>query len=411
MQKMSEIDDLDVKVSLIQALIPAGLERVSNLLQEEVSRLAGAKGAHGKSNTRWGSQWGSVYLTDQKTPMEIPRVRNKILNEEVPLESYQRLQKPYRADEQVFKKLLNGLTMRKYQDSAQIVPEVFGLSASNMSKRFKTATAQRLRYLMTRSLSQYDFITLFIDGKRFAKDGIVISMGITAEGKKVILGLSQMNTENHRAVGVFFDDLLSRGLRFEQGLLFIVDGSKGLIKAINNKFKGYALIQRCQWHKRENVVSYLSKGQQTLWRKKLQDAYTQDTYSKAEASLLKLAKELDEINPSAANSLREGMSDTLTVHKLGLHRILKRSFSTTNCIESILAQVEQYTQRVDRWRGGSHIQRWVASSLLEIEPRLQKIRGYQHLQELRNKLQEELKRKNAGQVDIIQEQELTQVGV
>ena len=376
MRALAEINDPDVSVSLIQALIPVGLDRVNELLQSEVMRLAGPKGEHGKENTRWGSQWGSVYLADQKIPAQIPRVRNKTLNEEIPLESYQKLQRPYCADEQVFKKLLNGLSMRKYEESARIVPEVFGLSASNMSKRFKVAAAARLRRLMTRDLSRYDFVVMFIDGKRFADEGIVIAVGITIEGEKVMLGLAQMNSENHRAVEEFFDNLIERGLNFRESLLFIVDGSKGIIKAVNRKFKGCALIQRCLWHKRENVVSHLGKRQQAVWRKKLRAAYDKPNHSEAEAALIKLTKELNEINPTAAGSLKEGMPDTLTLHKLGLNQILRRSFSTTNCIESVLAQVEQYTQRVDRWRGGAHIQRWVASGLLEVEPRLKRVYGW-----------------------------------
>jgi len=410
MKAMSGIDDLDVKVSLIQALIPVGLEKLSQELQQEVRKLAGPKGTHGKENTRWGSQWGSVYLSDQKVPVEIPRVRNKRRNAEIPLETYQKLQQPYQADEQVFKKLLNGLSTHKYSESAELAPEVFGLSASNMSRRFKAATAAKLHQLMNRDLSQYNFVAIFIDGKRFFDDGVVIAVGITIDGEKTILGLSQMNTENHRAVEEFFDGLLERGLRFEEGLLFIVDGSRGLIKAINRKFAGYALIQRCLWHKRENVLSHLSKEKQIIWRNKLKTAYAKSTHSEAESVLVKLVKELDEINPTAANSLKEGISDTLTLHKLGLNQILRRSFSTTNCIESILAQVEQYTQRVDRWRDGAQIQRWVAAGLIEIEPHLRKVYGWRQAVYLREKIKQELERRRKEQAGITEEQELVQVG-
>ena len=264
MQEMGEIDDMGVRISLIQALIPVGLERVGELLQEEVTRLASPKGKHGKENTRWGGQWGSVFLGDQKIPIEVPRVRNKTRDEEVPLESYRKMQHPYKADEQVFKKLVNGLSMRKYIESTEIVPEVFGLSASNMSKRFKRTTAAKLRHLMTRSLSKYNFVVIFIDGKRFAEEGIVVSMDITLKGEKVILRLAQMNTENHRAVEEFFDRLIGRGLGFEEGLPFIVDSSRGIIKATERKFNGFAVIQHCQWHKRENVTSHLSKGKQAI---------------------------------------------------------------------------------------------------------------------------------------------------
>ncbi len=329
MTAIGEINDIDVKVSLIQSLIPAGLERVNELLQDEVKKLAGAKGRHGKDNVRWSKQWGSVYLSDQKVPVEVPRVRNKPCNIEIPLESYQKLQQPRQTDKQVFKKLLNGLSMNRYAESAGLSPEVFGLSPSNMSQRFKKATTAKLRHLQIRSLRKYDFTAMFIDGKRFAEEGIMIAVGITMEGKKVILGIEQMATENHRAVVQFFDKLISRGFRFEKGLLFVVDGSKGIIKAINQRFRGYAVIQRCQWHKRENVVSYLSKPQQAIWRRKLQAVYAQTTY--------------------------------------------------TDCVESIMSQVEQYTQRVNRWRNGAHMQRWVAAGLLEVEPRLRKVNGWRYM--------------------------------
>lgn len=151
-QGIAEINDLDIKVSLIRALIPIGLERVGELLQKEVLNLAGPKGTHGKENTRWGKQNGSIYLQDQKVPIEVPRVRNKIVRKEIPLQTYQKLQRPYQADEKIFKKLLNGLGMNRYEESARMVSEVFGLSPSNISHRFKKATALRLRHLRIRRL-------------------------------------------------------------------------------------------------------------------------------------------------------------------------------------------------------------------------------------------------------------------
>lgn len=406
MEEMSDIDDIDVKLSMIQSLIPIGLDNVRRELQNELVKLAGAKGRHGKKNVRWGRQWGSVYLLDQKVPVNVPRVRNKGYNIEIPLELYQKLQHPYKENEQAMKRLLNGLSMNKYAESSEIVPEVFGLSASNMSRRFKISTATKLKRLMTRGLGCYDFTVILIDGKRFAEEGIVVAVGITADGNKIILGISQMNTENHKAVEEFFNNLIGRGLRFEEGLLFVIDGSQGFIKAIRTKFKDYGLIQRCQYHKRENVVSHLSKGQQMLWRNKLKSAYTEETYDKAKDKLEILVKELEAINPSAANSLREGLEETLTLHKLEISGNLRRSFSTTNCIESILAQVEQYTQRVDYWRNGAHIQRWVAAGLMEVEPGLCRVRGWRNLGVLRSKIKEVLKIKTGSVVE-----NLVEVGV
>jgi len=387
LRELAGINDVDVKVSLIQALIPVGLEKVSVLLQDEVLRLAGAPRKHGKINTRWGSQGGSVYLLDQKLPIDVPRVRNKLSNSGVSLEAYQKLQEPHRFDEQLFLKLLNGLSAHKYRESAELAPEVFGISASNVSKRFRRCGQAYLKKLSSRRLDEYDFIALFLDGKTYAKDGIVIAMGITIEGRKVIIGMEQMNTENARSVGQFFDKLIERGLKYEQGLLCLIDGSKGFTKAIEDKFKQYAFIQRCQQHKKENVVSYLPQGLQKTYRLRLMQAYEQTLYPQAKAALNAICFELDNVNPSAAASLREGMEETLTLHRLGLYKELRRSFSSTNCIESILSQVGQLTDKVDRWRNGRHIQEWVALSLIHIEPNLHKVNGWRHLKLLRERMQ------------------------
>lgn len=213
------------------------------------------------------------------------------------------------------------------------------------------------------------------------------------EGEKVFLGVEQMSTENSRAIEQFFQKLLERGLKYKDGLLFIVDGSKGIMKAIELVFPGCAIIQRCQYHKIENVVSYLPKGQQAIWRAKLRAAYKQTKYESAKRALEKLEAELQEINPSAASSLREGLEETLSLHRLGLYSELGKSFSSTNCIESVMSQLGQYTDKVDRWRGGSHIQRWTAAGLLELEPRLHKVKGFRCLNLLKLKLQEEVARR------------------
>lgn len=394
---LSEIDDIDVKVSLIQALIPVGLEAVNRQLQKEVTMLAGEKYRHGKENVRWTKQGGSVYLLDQKVPIMVPRVRNKLRNAEVPLESYQRLQEPYQGEEQVFRKLLNGLSTHRYQECAELAPEVFGISASNLSRRFKYATARKLRQLQERRLDKYNFVAIFIDGKCYADDGLMIALGITLEGKKIILGIEQTATENHRPIVQFLEKLIERGLCYEGGLLFIGDGSKGIIKAIEQVFGEYGEIQRCQYHKIENVVSYLPKGIQLLWRAKLRCAYKETKYEAAKRALDKLKVELHNINPSACASLKEGLEETLSLHRLGLYAELGRSLSSTNCIESVMSQLGQYTDKVDRWRGGDHIQRWAAAGLLALEPRLQKIRGFRYLKLLRVKLQEEIAKRQKKQ--------------
>lgn len=390
LKELDGIADIDIKVSLIQSLIPIALKEVDVLLQEEVVRLAGQPRVHGKVNTRWGSQPGSIYLSDQKVPVTVPRVRNKQANAEVQLESYLKFQEPRKEDEQVFLKLLNGLTTHKYRESAELTPEVFGLSASNVSKRFRSWSKKYLEKLLNRRLDNYDFAVIYIDGKSYAKDGIVIALGVTTDGKKIVLGLEQMNAENSKAIIQFLNKLIERGLKYEDGMLFVIDGSKGIAKAIEDRFKDSGLIQRCQQHKKENVASYLAPDLQKVYRIKMSQAYAKENYSEAKNALNKICAELDTVNPSAASSLREGMEETLTLHKLGLNKELKKSFSSTNCIESVMSQLGQFTDKVDRWRNGRHIQEWIASGLMKIEPNLKKVYGWRYLKLLREKIKQEI---------------------
>lgn len=388
---------LDVEVALIQGLIPLGLKAVEEKLQREVELLAGKKQAHGKENVRWSKQAGSVYLRDQKVPIEYQRVRNQTANTEVPLETYQQMQEPYRGDRQTMLKLLDGISTHKYGESAELVPEVFGISASNLSRRFKKSTLVQLRQLKSRSLKGYDFICVIVDGKRYAEDGLLVALGITIDGVKVILDIEQSHSENSNVVRQLFDRLIERGLKFEEGLLFIVDGSKGIISAIKKRFEEYGFIQRCQWHKQQNVTGYLNDAQKIICKRQLQTAYAQTTYREAKAGLEKLYRELSSVNQSAANSLMEGLEETLTLHSLGLSPELCKSLNTTNCMESVMAQLGQYTDKVDRWHNSNQILRWTAAGLLEIEPRLHKIRGYRYLNLLRTKMRDEIKKRQEKQ--------------
>lgn len=199
---------------------------------------------------------------------------------------------------------------------------------------------------MDRNLKQYDFVAIVMDGKTFGDDEIIMAVGVTMEGKKVMLGIIQSGTENHKVCKDFLNKLIDRGLKYDNGLLCVIDGSKGIRKAITEVFDIHGIVQRCQWHKRENVAEYLPKRLQAEYRRKLQAAYEKDTYTKAKAALQAIKAELRLINESAVNSLEEGFEETLTIQRLGMHRELRRSFKTTNMIESIHALVGQLN-----WRG------------------------------------------------------------
>lgn len=387
---MGSTSDTNAKTELIQMLIPLGLRAVKDALQEEVKRWAGERHSRGGDISRWGEQPGSVYLGDEKFRIEVPRLRNTRKNQEISLETYHAIQSPRHMDETLMKKVLLGLSAQRYEETARSIPEAFGLSKSTVSKRFIRASRHKLFQLFNRRLDREDILVIFIDGKSFAEDGIILAVGITLEGKKVILGFIQTASENAKVIHEFFERLIERGLRYEEGLLFVVDGSRGILKAVQEVFSGYALIQRCQWHKRENVLSYLPKNLQIEYKEKLTEAHHKSTYQEAKATLSKIRKELFLINQSAAASLDEGLEETLTLHRLGLFDKLGISFKTTNVIESIQARIGQHTDKVDYWKTSDQKHRWIAASLLDIEPRLRKVKGMKHLPLLRMAIKREL---------------------
>ena len=152
-------------------------------------------------------------------------------------------------------------------------------------------------------------------------------MGVTESGYKKVLGFTQATTERAEPVVELLRDLIGRGLTFEEGILCVIDGSKGLRKAIDEVFGERAEVQRCQWHKRKNVVGYLPKADQKTWRSRLQRAYQESTYEAAKRRLTDLHAELQQINRRAARSLQEGLEETLTLHRLGLFDELGKSLS------------------------------------------------------------------------------------
>ena len=289
-------------------------------LQREVTRLAGDRYSRKDTQTpnrRWGSQQGSVYLSDQKVPLSVPRVRNVERDEEVALSTYHHLQVPRRMDEGLLLRMIKGIATRSYQACAEAIPKAFGLSSSTVSRRFIKASAQKLKQFRERSLAQYDLVALFIDGKTFADQEMIIALGVTIEGDKIPIGFVQAATENERVCRQFIQSLIERDLSYHKGLLCLIDGSKGLYAALTKALSGYVVIQRCQWHKRENVMSYLPKNKQDEIKKALQHAYDLPTYKEAKAALDAIKPELALMNESALSSLDEGLEETLTLHRLG----------------------------------------------------------------------------------------------
>ena len=378
------------RIQLIKQLIPLGLMAVAEELQQEIEEMTSESRdeATGRPTlVRFGSNPGSVVLGKQRVPIRVPRVRNQ--SGEVPLESYQMLHSDD-DHETLYNSILSGVSCRGYEKTIQDHDGAISKSKSTISRQFVAITAKQLKEFRERRLESHDLVAFFMDGKSFERDQMVVALGITIEGKKVILGFVQTATENGRSIGLFLESLLARGLKIDHGLLAVTDGSKGLIKALKGTFAKRVVIQRCQWHKRENIVSHLAKQDQHQVRNLLQAAYERPTLKEAQDALAAIAVSLANINQSAAESLKEGLNETLTLHRLSLFGLLGKSFKTTNCLESINSSTERLCGKVKRWKNSSQKERWLASALVEVEPTLRRVRGFEHLPALRLALKREL---------------------
>jgi len=396
--KFAEADEFErldrlSRLDIIKNLIPLGLMHVSDELEREVEELAGpwySRQGGDPALARHGSNPGSVRLAGQKLRIKVPRVRNIVADREVPLETMQAVRGSGEVNQGLLRRVLYGLSCRNYEAAAEAVPGAIGLSASSVSRQFVRASANKLRELNERDVASLDIVALIVDGKAFAEDAMVTALGITFDGRKVILGFVQAGTENQKVLTQFFRGMIDRGLSIDEGLLVVIDGSKGLRAAVREAFGRKAFVQRCEWHKRENVVQYLPKNEQAAWRKRLQRGYDRPTYDEAKAALLDIRQHLEQRNQSAAASLDEGFEETLTLHRLGVFAILGKSLKTVNCVESLHSMIDTRCRKVCHWKNSSQKQRWLASALLDIEPRLHRVRGWRNLGLLRDAIKLEL---------------------
>ena len=369
--------EVDAKVELIRSLIPLGLLHIEEWLDEEVPALAGERDARKDPSVggrRHGSHPGTVGLAGQRVPIRVPRIRH-VTEREIPLRSYEALHGGRAVNDLLLRRVLYGISCRNYAAAAEAIPRAIGLSGSTVSRAFIQASATKLRERQERDLSGEDVVALVLDGKTFAEATMVVALGIAMTGDKRLLGIVETDTENEQVLTPFLRSLVERGLDVSQGLLVIVDGGKGLRAAVRKAFRHRALVQRCQWHKRENVVSYLAKSEQPVWRQRLQRAYNRPEYDEALAALKSLQHELEDRNQSAAGSLTEGLDETMDVASPRGVRcagpdVLGRSLKTTNGLESINALIEERCAKVDHWQHSSQRHRWLATALLAHWPGL-----------------------------------------
>jgi transposase-like protein len=276
-------------------------------------------------------------------------------------------------------RVVAGVAMRAYGRAIDAVCDGYGIERSSVSRHWKVASAEQLRQFLERPLGELDLVALMIDGIEFHGYLLVVALGIDAAGRKHVLGLWPGATENAGVCKALLADLVQRGLNTERKYLVVLDGSKALAKAVRATFGEQAEIQRCQVHKERNVLEHLPPEHQGRIRQRLRAAWKLRSHADAQAALERVVAELEALSPSAAASLREGLEETLTLHRLGVPPPLRSTLRSTNPIESCFATTRKHCRNVKRWRSQEMVQRWVGTMLLEVERRFNRVRGHREL--------------------------------
>jgi transposase-like protein len=264
----------------------AGLQLMDLLMQEEVRDLVGERSQRQAERTanRWGSEHGYCVVMGQKVPVERPRVRTTD-DKEVRLGSYEMFHRGEPLTETVWEKLMLGLSTRKYGQAVRQFTEAYGLEKSAVSEYFIEASRMRLKDMMERRLDKTQLCALLVDATPFEGQQMVAALGIGQDGRKTILGIRQGATENATVVGELLGDLVNRGLDFTEPRLYVLDGGKALTTAVKKYAGESAAIQRCQVHKRRNVLDYLTDEQKSAVAKKLNAAYALEDYAAAKQAV------------------------------------------------------------------------------------------------------------------------------
>jgi transposase-like protein len=353
---------------------------MSLVMEEEVRHLAGERHQqHAERRAhRWGQEDGYCVIDGQKVPIQRTRLRTKDKREQR-LGSYELFQRNGPLEQGVWDKMMRGLSTRNYGAVVKQFSTAYGIEKSTVSENFIEASREKVKQLMERPLGELRLCAVLIDGTPFKDRQMIVALGIGCDGRKTVLGLREGATENATVVGALLSDLLARGLDFSTPRLYVLDGAKALHTAVRRHAGESAFIQRCQVHKKRNVVDHLPEEHKAEVRRKLQNAYWMADYEDAKRALERLQHELMHLNPSAARSLEEGLEETLTVHRLRVPDQLRRTLSCTNVIESAFSIVETVCRNVKRWRDGDQIERWVGSGLLVAEQQFRKVIGFRQI--------------------------------
>jgi putative transposase len=376
------------KEGLLALSVGVGLGVLTELMEEEVDDVVGPKGEWNAERTavRHGHEGGEVTLGGRRVEVGRPRVRTADGESEVQLQTYQHFADRDPLRRVVLERMLAGVSTRRYRRTQEPVGEQVetrarSTSKSAVSRTFVERTREALGELMSRQLGDLRLAVMMLDGLELKGRMMIVALGITTEGVKIPLGLWEGSSENATVATALLSDLVERGLDPEQGMLFVLDGSKALRKAVRAVF-GEVPVQRCLWHKERNMLGHLPERDRPPIKARMRRAWRETDYPRALEQLQRLADELEHTHPGAAGSLREGMEETLTVIRLGIRGKLRRTLESTNPCESMIDTVRSTQRNVKHWSSGEMGLRWTAAGMLEAERQFRKVIGYTDLPRL-----------------------------
>jgi putative transposase len=374
---------------LLALSVGVGLGVLTELMEEEVDEVVGLKGKHDPERiaVRHGHEGGEVTLGGRRVAVERPRVRSADGEREIGLATYEHFACRDPLSRVVLERMLAGVSTRRYRRTQEPIGDELeqqarSSSKSSLSRTFVGRTRAALGELMSRGLDDVRLAVLMLDGIELKGRTNVVALGITTDGVKLPLGLWEGSTENATVATALLSGLVERGLDPEQGILFVIDGSKALRKAIRDVFGEAAPVQRCLRHKERNVLEHLPERDRPPVKRRLRRAWASDDHERALGELRALAGELERSHPGAAGSLREGLEETLTLTRLGIRGNLKRTLESTNPCESMIECVRRTSRNVKRWQSGEMCLRWTAAGMLEAERQFRRIIGYHDLAKL-----------------------------
>jgi putative transposase len=364
--------------ALGQVTVELGRQLAEFILYAEREERAGPDYQPSKEGLyKWASEPGSVLVGGQKLAVERPRLRRG--DREVHLKSYEAMKNTEGFSEQLLGQSLAGLSARRYRETVVGAAQAMGVSPSAISEHLVEATTQKLKQFRERRLEDFVPFAVFLDTVHRGGTAFVVALGLDTSGQQRVLGFWEGATENAEVGQMLLTDLEGRGLRLSTKVLFIIDGGKGTAKALQERFGRKLLVQRCTIHKDRNLQAHLPKKYRPEAHRRFRVALEQNDYKEAEKLLRELEQWLRAINESAADSLLEAFHELLTLHRLKVPALLRKTLHSTNPIESLFSRVRQCEKNLKRYRNSRMAQRWLASVLLYAERSFKAIKDYRSI--------------------------------